>query len=258
MSDRRRHPPATGWHAPVCGIVILAALLGRAAPVLAADAPATAPVADVSSAVRRDFAELADRDPAVREQALVSLMGMPRQELPAFERFIERSRPLRPSQAAVLRQIVTQIYLAGEPYETNGHFGFLGIRMLEANVNQTNANPGPDAQPLRTGVVVLDRLPGFSGARFLRNGDVVLGIVEHPELRVAGQVEFMEAIRQLGPGKSVHFEVLRDGQVIKVGITLDARPIEADAGTTFDDNRRTKAEEYWQRAFAPLLKETTG
>ncbi len=224
----------------------------------AAEKSATAPAAEnVSASIRQSFTDLAHSDPGVREQALVNLMGMPRQDLPRLQRLVEQSRPLRPSQAAVLRQIVTQVYLAGEPYESNGHFGFLGVRMAESSVNQLNTHR-PNQEEPSTGIVITECLAGFSGSRFLRTGDVILGIVERPDVKLQGAVEFGTAIRELGPGRQVRFEVLRDGQVVKINVTLDPRPVEADIDiAALDYRRRNKAEEYWQRSFAPLLKETT-
>src|SRR4051812_35062284 len=52
------------------------------------------------------FAALAHRDPQEREQARQSLLSLVRDDLPALQKLVEDSRPLTPSQAAALHDIV--------------------------------------------------------------------------------------------------------------------------------------------------------
>src|SRR5439155_13577264 len=84
--------------------------------------------------MRQWFADLDDSDATVRELARMKLMGMQRRDLPAFQKLVQDSRPLAPAQAAVLRQLVIHVYLAGEEYDTTGTQGFLGVRMQPTNV----------------------------------------------------------------------------------------------------------------------------
>src|SRR4051812_38654450 len=63
------------------------------------------------------FADLANRDASVREQARVNLMGISRNDLEQLRAIVEKSRPLAPSQAMELRDIVQQVFQATEPYQ---------------------------------------------------------------------------------------------------------------------------------------------
>jgi len=191
----------------------------------------------------------------VREQARVELMAMPRQQLPLLQRLVQEEQPLAPSQVAVLREIVAQIYLAGEPYETNGRDAFLGITMSLA---QMPARP-PDVAPGgSTGVVVDGRKVGFGGCRMLRDGDVILGLVDRPNVVFRSPGDLQATIGAMRAGDTVKLQVLRHGQVKQVRITLDARPSERFDVPALDEwvhRRLEKFDQYWQRTFAPLLRE---
>src|SRR5262245_20216212 len=52
--------------------------------------------AEVEAAMRKAFAELGDRDPAVRDAARQSLMGLERRYLPALQRLVTETKPLLP------------------------------------------------------------------------------------------------------------------------------------------------------------------
>ena len=253
----------------VGGVVALAApasaepAAGSATPQAAEKAKdaqaATAPEAPEIEAMRQWFGELDDADSSVREQARVKLMGMRRRDLPAFQKLIEDSRPLMPAQAAVLRQIVTHVYLAGEEYTTTGTEGFLGVRMQETSV-RIPAGDTPDRFSPSVGVVIVERMPGFVGARMLLDGDVVLGVAERPEVRSMGVNDFQLVVRQITPGTTVHFQVMRQGQVMRVPVTLDPRPFDPEAFILQDliYRRQQKADDYWNRSFGPLVKESVG
>ena len=210
------------------------------------------------AAIRQWFAELADPDAAVRDAARLKLMGMRRQELPAFQKLVQDNLPLMPSQAAVLRQIVMQVYLAGEKYDTTNAEGFLGVKMQETSVRLPAADGSEQLAPA-VGVVIVERMPGFVGARMLLDGDVVLGIVERPDVRTLGMYEFQMVVKAISPGTTIHFQVLRQGQVVRVPVAPDPRPFEAD-GLMQDliYRRQRKAEDYWETQFRPLVRETVG
>jgi len=209
--------------------------------------------------MRQWFADLDDADASVREQARVRLMGMRRQELPAFQELIKASRPLMPAQAAVLRQIVTHVYLAGEEYTTTGTEGFLGVRMSETSV-RLPAPDGSDQFAPAVGVVIVERMPGWVGARMLLDGDVVLGVAERPDVPRLDVSQFQMIVRQITPGTTVHFQVMRQGQVMRVPVTLDPRPFDPDTFILQDliIRRQQKAEDYWNQSFGRLVKESIG
>lgn len=230
------------------------------------------------------FAELASADGKVRDAAKVSLMGMGRDDLPALRKLVEQRRPLLPSQAVALKDIVTQMYLAGDVFDTavNGREGFLGIRPAEVSIGTRQPEEQPGQQPVQIGapfpgefgmvdpsqvcgIMVMDRMPGFAGARVLQNGDVILDIVERPKIQFRGAAEFSLAIRALGAGEKVHFDVLRQGQVIRIEIVLGPRPDDAEpvpGGLNpmqkLLDRRAQEVNDLWETQFAPLLEEGVG
>jgi hypothetical protein len=233
------------------------------------------------------FAELASADGKVRDAAKVSLMGLERDDLPALRKLVEQRRPLLPSQAVVLKEIVTQMYLSSDTFDmaVNGRDGFLGIRPAEVSVGTRPADdqvahqavqPVPQVQqfPIEFGMVdptqvcgimVMDRMPGFAGARVLQNGDVILGIVERPKIQFRGAADFSLAIRALGAGEKVHFDVLRQGQVIRIEVILGPRPDDAEnipGGMNpmqkLLERRAKEVNDLWEAQFAPLLEEGVG
>jgi hypothetical protein len=124
-----RQPPVGQQPVPAVPATAPSAAARPAAtqPSAPTDRPATQPAAAVAAAVLlppeqvlaqmpRLFADLSAAEPAVREAARSALMGMSRQDLPAFEKLVRDNVPLAPAQAAVLREIVTHVFLAGEEY----------------------------------------------------------------------------------------------------------------------------------------------
>jgi len=100
--------------------------------------PATRPAAsprDPAAQMPRWFAELGHSDPRVREAARVSLMGLPRKDLPKLEKLVRDSVPLVPSQAVVLREIVIHAFLPGGRSNPPGAAGFFGVRRGGPNLN---------------------------------------------------------------------------------------------------------------------------
>src|SRR4051812_793365 len=152
--------------------------------------PDTRPAA--SDAIAKAWAELTHRNPAVRESARLKLMAMDANQLPAFRKLVAASRPLAPSQAVALREIVTQVFLAGRTYEAGSRDGFLGVRLGDVTINlRADAVELPPDQPFAAnepdgahGVVIVERMPGFCGARAFQDGDIILAIDERPDVRI--------------------------------------------------------------------------
>lgn len=239
---RRKH--SRSW--TVAPLVLLT-LLGLPAA-RAANAPTTQPSAtpDESAELRRSFADLDSADPAARESARTTLMAMPRRRLDDFRRLVAASRPLRPSQRAVLREIVTHVYLAGEPYDAKEKDGFLGITM--------DGGFGPR-------IIVTNCEPGFPAYPVFQNGDVICRIAERPEVPCTDSQVFGAAVKEFGAGRRVHFDVLRGGRIVRVAAVLAPCPIETATTNLFrkfNADRRALADDYWDHAFAPLFKERVG
>jgi len=207
----------------------------------------------------QSLSDLASPDAAVREASQAQLMRLTRPDLQALEGLLERSRPLAPSQAAALRQIVREVYLAGEDYEKDATKGFLGI-LMDKSALGTRDLQQPSDVVLVPGVVVEDRIPGFCASRMLRDGDIILGTSE-PAQVFNSPSDLQFAIAGLEPGSVVRLQVLRQGQLMEVRVTLDSRPLEADgidSAEGFRDRRTKKFDEYWQANFANLLKQRLG
>lgn len=245
--------------------------------------PVTRPSpAELRAAMPKLFADLASNDPAARENARVTLMGMSRRDLAGFEQIVRENLPLVPAQAAVLREIVTHAFLSGEEYPAVEREGFLGVRLLEVSVvsnkddqrdpQAQNDEPNPfdprrplTTGPATTGVLIVERMPGFCGSRSLQDGDVVLGIVERPGEPVRNPTEMRDKVTSFKAGETIHFQLLRQGQVVQVPVTLDPRPEAADpliaglnAMQNLIDDRKMRAAEYWEKTFAPMLREGAG
>ncbi len=255
-----------------------------------AAAPAKTPAIDAAQ-LKAWFAELGHPAVSVRDEARTKLMGIGRADLQTLQGVVERARPLAPSQAAVLRQIVTHVYLASEPYDAIGRDGFLGVKMaavavatppaerVDARARDAAAQghivvapdgrgfiggPADEEPALRAGIVIIERVPGFCGSRMLLDGDVILNTLEQPmpvlSLSEVSTLPFSTMVRETGAGQTIRFEVLRQGQIVRVAIPLDLRPIQADAATIvpFVNQRRDKADAYWEQTFKPLLQEGVG
>jgi hypothetical protein len=220
--------------------------------------PTTQPDADDPSLlppIRQCFAQLSDADPEVRDGAMDQLMGLTRDDLPLLQRVVQEAAPLPPAQIDALRRIVNQVYLSGDNYPANKELGFLGVRT--GVVDLTTADPGA-ANAAARGIVILKRITGFCGARFFRDGDIVIGIDEAPGVTFTDPNIFIQAIRVAGPGRTLHLQVLRGGTVRPVAVCLDPRPTEADFDpdlASLVQRRRQDFDAYWEKTFAPLLKE---
>ncbi|HEY2589089.1 MAG TPA: hypothetical protein VGI81_25320 [Tepidisphaeraceae bacterium] len=187
-------------------------------------------------------------------------MRLDRADLATLQQLVRHSRPLAPAQAAALRPIVEEIFLAGEPYKKEATQGFLGIMMDQSGFGARDLQQPNDIGGQASGVVVADRFPGFCASRSLHDGDVILGAAE-PAQAFNSPEDLKFAIGSLQPGSVVRLQVLRHGQVVEVPLKLDCKPAEVDSVETAESFRRERAEkfdQYWHDTFAPLLKESVG
>jgi hypothetical protein len=228
-----------------------------------ASPPATKPAAN--DQIAKWFKDLANGDPSIRQTAREALMGISRDDLKTLRAIVEKTRPLAPSQATALHDIVEQVFLAGERYpEFPNRPGFLGVRfetpmamVLEATGEQENS-----------GVVVASCIPGFCANRFLQTGDVIIGVNSTANTRIRTKEDLMQAIGNASADDEVHLQVLRGGQEFEVTLKLSARPlwapqmqrpivqpvgpfVGAPPKTTDDEirDRERKADEYWDQDF---------
>lgn len=265
---RRTASPST----PIGVSILIASLIGLTpgTPLRAADTPATEPAAvrAENPRIAQWFSELASTDPAMRESARDRLMRLKRDDLPKLQQLLARSQHLVPSQIVSLRQIVQEVYLAGEPYEkdvdkSGAQHGFLGI-LMDTDVNADVQQPNDTGRA--PGIIVGSRFSGFCAARALRDGDVILASLKPdntPEKIFNSFDDFRATISIDDPGSIVRLQVLRQGQIIQVSLTLDCRPKlkddnNPDALMDFCRERQQKFDEYWGATFAPLLHESVG
>ncbi len=218
---------------------------------------ATPPTTKPSDPLTSWFQDLANRDASVREQARINLMGISRPDLERLRKLVETSRPLAPSQAMALHEIVDQAFQATEPYEPiEGKVGFLGVQFPTPSVVLDGADD--DSQ---TGLLVAKRLHGFCAYRFLQDGDMIIGIAEASDHPIRAFKDLTEIINGCTGGDTVHMQVLRGGQKVEVPVKLDARPNWASpvppvVPTVIEDairERQRKSDAYWDQNFAPLL-----
>lgn len=241
----------------VCCHLLLPTRVSAAEPATRPSDPAASdpPPAGLKE-IKAAFSGLANADPDVRSEAMLTLMGLTADDLPALKKVVVESRPLHPAQANALEQIVTHVFLSGENnYDTVPGAGFLGITLEAARVTFGDLPAGEPHAP-RIGVVVTDRMPGFPGARTLQDGDVILSILDLPNFTIEDTQTFIEAVRDMRAGATVHFLILRHGQIVRTGVKLAPRPVDVERGArTLIDMRRRHAAEYWTTEFAPLVKE---
>lgn len=253
-----RHRLLLGWM--IVGTCSLVTQVVAGDPPAATTLPSTRPAADRAS-LRKLLAQLASDNFRVRDAARVALMGLERSALPTLREAVKESLPLEPSQAVVLREIVTQVYLAGDAYQkSDGGQGFLGVSLPSPGRVEDRG-----LLALGRGVAVVSRVPGFCAYRMLRNGDVLLSMtVGQTTVTFERTDDLMESVQAVPPGQTVTFEVLRQGEIVRVPITLDPRPALPDnLGATdwlreFNNRRADEVEVYWSNDFAPLLGEQLG
>jgi hypothetical protein len=227
-----------------------------APPAAAATAPTTQQASSLP-AIKQLLSQLAADNYLTRENARIALMGLKRTELPLLRDAVRQSMPLMPSQVTVLRDIVTQVYLAGDIYvaDEDGR-GFLGVHLPFWG--------RPEERSLlnvERGVVVVSRVPGFCAYRMLQDGDVLLSMADG----AGGTIEFgsteqlVDAVRSAKAGDTVQFEVLRQGEILSIPITLDRKPMNLTMQIEeFNGRRADQVNDLWERDFAPLLVETLG
>jgi hypothetical protein len=252
---------------------VIAVTLGVGAVAAAAAQPSsTQPGGDRAASVGRWVRELADRDPDVRDRARVQLMGLDRAGLDTLRQVVADSRPIGPSQAAALQEIVNHVFLSSERDEAaEGAGGFLGVQLAPAGVEvspppQQQQQPAaagapPDGGPPQVGVAVAGRVPGFCGYRMLEDGDVILSLTAAARtVQFHSTSELIAAIGQQHAGDRITLGVLRRGKLVQVPVTLDAKPAWVGQLVPAADAmgpRQRRAAEYWDQSFAPLLKDGT-
>ena len=77
-----------------------------------------------------------------------------------------------------------------------------------------------------TPVEVVERIPGFCGYRMFRQGDVIVKLLDMPQVDLHNRQLFMTTIHALQAGQALRVSVLRNGEKTDVTIVLDPRPLD--------------------------------
>ena len=204
--------------------------------------------------IRTAFLGLTSSDFTTRDKAAKRLMALKREDLPALRAVAAEFKPIDPILASTLRDVVTHVYAAGHPYPRDV-LGFLGITMAVGEEASDEA------------VMIKERKLGFVGYRVFEDGDAIVDIEERPLTRGPDfQTRFSRAVSQFGAGKTLHFKVLRRGEIVTVEVPLDARPVDLSGGMLeaysaqvdkLQYQRREEAQAYWDQQFAPLVQSPT-
>jgi len=216
-------------------------------------APATQPAVSQPQ-LQLWVAQLGSDDPQSRRAALSELMDLSSHDLPALRAAAISQHPLLPEQIAAIRQAVTQVFLAGQPYTfaTDPHedVGFLGLQWpLDA----------PSQPP--DGVLVWSRIPGFVAYRMLQPGDIIVKIIRRPalpDIELHDFDQFTNLVRQMHAGDVLRLQILRYGRPTDLSIRLDHKPLilEQDpAGVKRQqwlNARAQAAQDYWNHEFSPI------
>ncbi|MDQ3439977.1 MAG: hypothetical protein M3478_06455 [Planctomycetota bacterium] len=214
------------------------------------------------------FNELGASDAALRERATTALLDLTRDDLAALRRVVERSRPVSPSQAGALRDVVAHVYLSAEIYDCEPRVGFLGLILPTLDSVDVPRSGDEHVAKMQEGAIVFGRtstgvpvdyrIPGFCAYRALRDGDVVLGILHPIPRRLRDWNELTYSIKAIPAGEQLTLEVLRQGTVLNVPVTLDAKPLVANDqvwSAVVLPAREAAAEAYWVEHFASLMGE---
>jgi hypothetical protein len=193
------------------------------------------------------ISQLGSDDAGERQRALGELMKLKIRDLPAIREAAISQSPLLPGQVGALRQAVTQIYLAGQPYLVDpDYYGFIGLRW---SPEFAKASP----------IVVDERIPGFPAYQYLRPGDVILQFTDAPQIQLRTPDDFMPVAHRMVGGDSFRLTIRRDGRPIVITMTFDYFPIQfypielnASKFDAWIQDRQQKAEEYWKSEFCAI------
>jgi hypothetical protein len=189
----------------------------------------------------------------MRERAREKLMGIRRADLATLAEVMAEFRPLEQQTVRLMKEIVTHVYLAEDEYDKEAR-GFLGISMPQQGDFED-----------RMQVIVESRMPGFGGFAALRDGDVILDVLEQapPLPRPLNRDVFIDTIKAMRPERMVKLKVLRQGVMRMVEVRVSARPAGKDRGDgqAYEKSvqelvyRRTvEAEKFWNDTFARVVE----
>jgi hypothetical protein len=150
-----------------------------------------------------------------------------------------------PVQREALYEIVVHLYLTGDrPPPNEPVQSFMGIELPLGDAGEP-------------GLVPQRRIIGFPAYAALLPGDIVLQIEERPSLEVT-DAEALRLFRLAQPpGTTIHLRVLREGEVVRVPLTLATAPKWGGDVAAATEQRLERASAYWETQFEPAFAEGT-
>lgn len=225
----------------------LAAVVLAGSPIcrgVLADTAATQP-APLNEQMRLWIKQLGGDDSRVRQSALMQLMGLRREDLPALREAALAQEPLLPGQVAAIHDAVTQIYLAADATAENIQptRGFLGLLWNPVDTIRSE------------GVIVSQRIPGFGAYRMLQSGDIIVKLLDQPNVELSNYQQFIAAVQPMEAGQVLRMQVMRYGRLTDISILLEPFPTDLNGETSIDawmQARDDKAQAYWDADFSAL------
>lgn len=214
---------------------------------LLAAEPTTQPIQQI----RTWFDQLADPKADARGKAMEKLLSLNSGDLLTLRKVVEESAPLRPSQRAVLRDIVQHIYRSGIKYDADPESkGFMGVICTPTDPDPTTGVP--------PGVIVAEREPGFPAYRYLRPGDVIQEIEQVPGQPIDNPRILTILVRTMKPGQTIGLRIMRDGAKVRIEMPLKALPSGVDTVQQMENWRsqmETEANDFWEKSFRSVLSD---
>ena len=167
---------------------------------------------------------------------------------------VARNLSVAKEHEELLEDIVEQVFLASEPYQSIEQHGFLGVMF---DPDEVLPAEDPTALPY-FGVEIYAVLPGLAASKCLEVGDVVMAVkVGATTYELASPQDMKKTVSSLPAGQRVTFRILRKGKMLSVEAVLCARPaglIDAPGVIEqFTSDRQSRADDYWEQHFAPIL-----
>ena len=182
-------------------------------------------------------------------------MLLGRGDLPVLAE-VARSMPtLLPTQRSLLKEIVDQVYLAGQHGYSGAGAGYVGVTL----------SPVLDVDH-EAGARVMSRLPGYDAIRALELDDLITAAGRvTPESSTLQAVNTVDTLREvLGPTKPgdwIQVQLERSGVSRNVYVRVgplpppESRGPNPEAAQDWMNARHALADRYWKKTFLPKLDE---
>ncbi len=165
----------------------------------------------------RRLAELTNDHWRIRRDAFRRLMRCDPRILPVLLQRLRQTQD--PELIQRLSALACQLYMAGQFNRDAGPRPFLGIAFSVRLMS-----PRLKRSPPRAAVVVQEVLPGFSAARYLAPGDLIVAVDGRPFPAAFTAVDFRGLIQSRSVGARIQLTVLRHGRPRVYRLRLNGVP----------------------------------